>query len=75
MERERETAPVQSPVSATVYNLETKNLHFYLNKKVVKRSLERYRVRQVNPVRLTVSIGSPGPKIRVVHTNLYLLPK
>ena len=61
-ERERETAPVQTPVSAPVYNLKIKILHFYLHKKAVKRSIERYRVRQENLVRLTVFTGSPGPK-------------
>ena len=72
-ERERETAPVQTPVSAPVYNLKNKIFYtFTFIKKAVKRSLERYRVRQVNLVRLTVSTGSPGPKNKSCTNKTYI---
>ena len=38
----------------------------------MKRSIERYRVRQVNLVRLTVSTGSPGPKNKSCTNKTYI---
>ena len=57
--------------NALVYNfLKMKILHSYLHKKVVKRSIRRYREIQENLVRLLYPQGVLDQKIRVVQTKL-----
>ena len=65
-ERGRETAPVKTPVSAPVYNLKIKFYTPTFIKKAVKRSIERYRERQENLVRLLYPQRVLDQKIRVV---------
>ena len=76
MERERETAPVQTPVSAPVYNLKIKILHFYLYKKGGEKVHRAIQGEAGESGKAIVSTGSPGPKNKsCTKQNLYLLPK
>ena len=71
-ERERGTAPVQTPVSAPVYNSKMKILHSYLHKKGGEKVHRVIQVEAGESSKATVTTGNPGPKNKNCTNKTYM---